>query len=72
MNYIKIYKFNDAPEELKKLSTNGGDEDWIAIIPPSLQDKYIPWFEEGSSFGCFKVEEYMLGNRDKVLIGCHG
>ncbi len=72
MNYIKIYKFNDAPEELKKLSTNGGDEDWIAIIPPNLQDEYIPWFEEGSSFGCFKVEEYMLGNGDKVLIGCHG
>lgn len=72
MNYIKIYKFNDAPEELKKLSTNGGDEDWIAIIPPSLQDEYIPWFEEGNSFGCFKVEEYMLGNGDKVLIGCHG
>ena len=41
MNYIKIYRFEDAPEELKMLSTNGGDEDWIVIIPPSLQDEYI-------------------------------
>jgi len=70
MNYIKIYRFEDAPEELKMLSTNGGDEDWIAIIPPSLQDEYIPWFEAGNSFGC--VEVHMLENGNKVLIGCHG
>jgi len=72
MNYIKIYKFNDDPEELKKLSINGGDEDWIAIIPPSLRDEYISWFEEGTSFGYSHVEEHMLENGNKVLIGCHG
>ena len=71
MNYIKIYRFEDAPEELKMLSTNGGDEDWIAVIPPSLQDENIPWLEEGTSFGYSCVEEHMLENGDKVLIGCH-
>ena len=72
MNYIKIYKFNDAPEELKKLFTNGGDEDWIAIIPPSLQDEYIPWFEAGISFGFGRVEVHMLENGNNVLIVYHG
>ena len=72
MNYIKIYRFEDAPEELKMLSTNGGDEDWIAIIPPSLQDEYISWFDAGTSFGFGCVEVHMLENGNKVLIGCHG
>lgn len=72
MNYIKIYRFEDAPEELKMLSTNGGDEDWIVIIPPSLQDEYISWFETGTSFGFGRVEVHMLENGNKVLIGCHG
>ena len=70
MNYIKVYRFEDAPEELRILSTNGGDEDWIAIVPPSLQDDYFPWLEEGSLFGCCSVDEYWLDG-NKILIGCH-
>lgn len=30
---IIVYKFDDAPEILKKLSLHGGDEDWLFEIP---------------------------------------
>ena len=55
---MRIWIFDDAPEELKVLSTNGGDEDWLALIPPLLKNKHIPWMEEGKSFGCCDVSEY--------------
>ena len=34
---ITIYRFEDAPKELQNLSQNGGDEDWLAIVPKHLK-----------------------------------
>lgn len=68
---IVVWKFSDAPEELQQLSTNGGDEDWLALVPPSMKDDYIGWLEEGSSFGCFRVHRHQLKNGFIVFIGCH-
>ena len=31
---VLIWKFKDAPKDLRLLSNNGGDEDWIAHFPP--------------------------------------
>lgn len=27
--YAIVWRFEDAPDDLKKLSNNGGDEDWL-------------------------------------------
>lgn len=44
---IQVWRWEDAPEHLKKLSDNGGDEDWVALVPFGLDESYIPWLEEG-------------------------
>jgi len=38
MNAILLWKFDDAPEEYKLLSTHGGDENYVAFIPDSFID----------------------------------
>ena len=45
---ILVFHFEDAPEALRQLSGHGGDEDWIAVVPPELVDvdPYIPWLED--------------------------
>lgn len=35
---IIIWRWVDAPAELKALSTHGGDEDWLAVVPRVLCD----------------------------------
>jgi len=73
INHIRIWKFDDAPEELQALSQNGGDEDWIALIPPKLANEWIPFLEQGTSFGCCSVREYEHPELPgyKVRIGSH-
>lgn len=56
-NHIRVWRFKDAPDELRWLSKNGGDEDWLALIPPKLKNEYIGWLE-GESFGCCSVADY--------------
>jgi hypothetical protein len=36
---------------ISNLSTHGGDEDWLAIIPHQMTNKYISWMGEGTPFG---------------------
>lgn len=68
---IRIWAFRDAPNEFQGMSQNGGDEDWLAYIPKNYRDAYIPWMEDGSSFGCSSMDEYEIGNGDVVRIGSH-
>ena len=72
-NHIRVWRFYDAPDELKQLSTNGGDEDWVALIPPKFADDYISWMEPGGPFGCCDVNEYTHPELPEyvVRIGCH-
>ena len=34
-----IWAFHDAPEPLKALSENGGDEDWLVAIPKHYEER---------------------------------
>jgi hypothetical protein len=70
---ITIYQFTDAPQELQNLSDNGGDEDWLAIVPKHLKKEWIPWMEEGSTFGCCCVNKYKHPTLKgyEIRIGCH-
>lgn len=73
MDYIKVYRFHNAPQELKDLSINGGDEDWIAVVPEEIynqENQYIGWIES-NGFGCCCVDEYDVGD-DIIFIGSHG
>ena len=68
---ILIWSFDDAPEEYRSLSINGGDEDWLALVPVEYVDEWIPWMEEGSSFGCFCVDSHPLPDGRVIRIGSH-
>lgn len=70
--HIQIWAWEDAPPILKKLSDNGGDEDWLAIVPPHLAEQCIQWLEV-PSFGCCCVDEYEHPWLDGyvVRVGCH-
>lgn len=64
-----LWPFDDAPRALRDLSENGGDEDWILVVP---KGEHTPvWAEEGGAFGCCTVEQHELPCGQRVLIGCH-
>jgi len=68
---IQVYPFDAAPEELQKLSDNGGDEDFIVIIPKNL--KY-----RNDYFSLFNIlahryydYQYIEREKDSVYIFSH-
>jgi len=72
---ISIWRFHEAPEELRALSTHGGDEDWLAELPPSF-DRNPPDYLYRLARGT--ADEYQLMLLDhpakpgwKVCIGAH-
>jgi len=71
---ILVWAFHEAPEELQKLSTNGGDEDWIAVVPAHYRAT-PSWLEGGyyNSFGCSEIEQHPHPTDAglRVYIGCH-
>lgn len=70
-NVIHVWRFEDAPARYRELSTNGGDEDWVALVPKEIADEdYIGWLEPGSAFGVFTIDRYLLPE-GYVYIGAH-
>lgn len=67
---ILVWPFDRAPEEYRKLSEHGGDEDWVAFVPEALKDEWIGFLEEGGSFGCCDVSEHPVKG-GTVRIGAH-
>ena len=67
---IRVWRFRDAPEEFRKLSKHGGDEDWLAHVPAEMAEDYIGWMETGS-FGACDVSEHKLDDGSVVRIGAH-
>lgn len=73
MDHIKVWRFVEAPKHYQNLSDNGGDEDWIAFVPQHIldaEDGYIGWLQEGTSYGCCAVNEYVVDG-GRIFIGCH-
>lgn len=68
---IRIWPFHDAPAEYKALSGHGGDEDWLAVVPATLNGRYIPWLESGGPFGGCDVTTHELPDGSVVHIGSH-
>jgi hypothetical protein len=70
---IRVWKFYDAPEELRALSPHGGDEDWLALIPAALrrEREWYGWMESGTPFGVCDVSVHELADGGEVRIGAH-
>jgi hypothetical protein len=68
---IKVWRFNEAPVHFQELSCNGGDEDWVALVPAGMSTIDIFWLHSGSAFGCCEVEEHEQSDGSVVCIGCH-
>lgn len=70
---IRVWRFEDAPEKLQSLSEHGGDEDWLAEIPPCLTRERIAWTRVGSDFGVCDVSEHTHPTKRGwlVKIGAH-
>jgi hypothetical protein len=68
---IQIWRFADAPEELRRLSPHGGGEDWLAVIPAPLAESNIAWMN-GPAFdaGC-APSRHVLVDDSVVVIACH-
>ena len=69
---IKLWAFNDAPRELRDLSENGGDEDWVAEVPPSIaasfQDRELPyWISRLSN----DTQRFNMDDGSIIIIGSH-
>ena len=71
MNAIMVWPYHEAPQELRDLSTHGGDEDWVALIPTTAKEKEPLWAEDGTAFGRCDVQRCRLEDGTIVLIGAH-
>ncbi len=69
---IRVWRFEDAPDELKALSNHGGDEDWLAYVPRVLDATFIPWLEADSGgFGPCDIQKIKITGGGRVFIGAH-
>lgn len=67
---IHVWEFDRAPVLLQLLSKHGGDEDWLALLPPYWVE--LPfWMESGSGFGCCDTSTLELSNGWTIAIGAH-
>lgn len=66
---IKVWPFNQAPPEFQSLSPHGGDEDWLALIPPDMSIPY--WMDSGGSFGICDTSIHDIADGFTVCIGAH-
>lgn len=39
---IRLWCWHDAPEDYRKLSGHGGDEDWLLYCPANVTQNYWP------------------------------
>lgn len=66
---VTVWRFDEAPEELRALSSHGGDEDWLAVLP--FGQTMPMWMAPGSAFGVCDVSEHDLIDGSTVCIGAH-
>jgi hypothetical protein len=68
---MKLWRFEDAPEHLQELSTNGGDEDWLLLVPPGQDAPF--WVERNGlgHFGICNTDQFQLPDGSEVFIRCH-
>lgn len=74
---IMVWPFYEAPGWLRRLSTHGGDEDWVALVPARLKEAgIIQYFftqelRLRNPFGISSIGRHELPNGDVAYIGAH-
>jgi hypothetical protein len=63
---IFVWRFRDAPGELRAYSMHGGDEDWVVLLPEDVDG----WPFTHQAFGS-QVSEHPLPDGRMVLIAAH-
>ena len=65
-----VWKFYDAPKQLRALSTNGGDEEWLVELPPGWEENGTPYWIEAMD-SCREPKSYPHPTKLgwKVIIG---
>lgn len=67
---VRVWTFADAPQELRALMQRGGDEDWIAVVPATYQERhYVDWLDYGR-FGP-NVDTAQLADGSTVYLAYH-
>lgn len=64
---ICVWRFHEAPGEIRALSRHGGDEDWVALLP----DHDVPSWAEAGPFGSAATSFHELPDGRLVAIGAH-
>lgn len=69
-NYIRLWRWEDAPQELRDLSPHGGGEYWLALVPPKLVGEWTPWID---NLGVCRVTTHLHPELQEyqVIIGAH-
>lgn len=71
---IQVWRFHEAPAGLQTLSRHGGDEDWLAVVPPGWDggdgDKPA-WMSSNTPFGYCEVSAHHQPDGSVVYIGAH-
>jgi len=72
MKTILLWRFENAPEELRQLSTHG-DEDWILFVPAGANETFDTLPFDRGTFGCCSISEHRRASFPKgiVYIGSH-
>lgn len=62
--FIKVYAFEDAPQELRHLSEHGGDEDWVVVAEltgdPNQDEDIMAKFD----FVIMNLDRYDFGSNE--------
>ena len=67
-----VWRFEDAPPELRKLSSHGGDEDWLLLFPPGIDPDETTWAcSDGEIFGDWCNSRQTLPDGHTVIIAAH-
>lgn len=82
---VILWKFRDAPTEYRLLSENGGDEDWLMLVPSDFITEWypadedddqsdlvpsMPYWLERMTLAANIVDTYRFGNA-AIIIGSH-
>lgn len=80
-NCIRIWVWDDAPEEYRQFSSSAGDpgwlryyvghEEWLAHIPARLVDQMPRIFEGAMPYSgdVYPTQEFNLPDKSRVIIG---
>lgn len=67
-----VYRFSDAPKKYQKLSTAGGDEDWLVVVDEDFWKDESVWMPNWivATDSC-QHPKIIFHNEKVVIIGSH-